>query len=42
MGAVDEELRMEPLAHQPALHVDLADDDGVDPPRKDIRLQLFE
>ena len=38
----EEELRVEPLAHQAALHVGEADDDGVDRSRLDVRPQLVE
>jgi hypothetical protein len=39
---VEEELRLEALADQPPLHVDKADEDGVDRPRCGGFLQLVE
>ncbi len=39
---VAEELRVEPLSHEPALHVGERDDDGVDRARLDLGLQLLE
>ncbi|MCY1302811.1 hypothetical protein D9M70_524920 [compost metagenome] len=41
-GAVDEELRVEALAHQPALHVDLAGENRIDAPGGDVFLQLIK
>ena len=37
-----EELRVEPLSHEPALHVGERDDDRVDRARLDLGLQLVE
>jgi hypothetical protein len=42
ISAVDEILRMEPLAHQAALHVDLHGQHGVDTALGDILLQIVE
>ena len=39
---LDEELAVQPLPHEPALHVRERDDDGVDRARLDVRLQLVE
>jgi hypothetical protein len=39
---VEEELRMDALAHQAPLHVGEGDDDGVDRTRLDVRAQLVE
>ena len=39
---LDEELAVEPLAHQPALHVGEGDDDRVDRARLHVGLQLVE
>ena len=39
---VEEVLRMDALAHQPALHVRERDDDGVDRPGLDLAFQLVE
>lgn len=42
IAALDEIFRLEALAHEAALHVDLAGEHGVDAPLGDIGLQLFE
>ena len=39
---LDEELAVEPLSHQPALHVGEGDDDRVDRARLHVGLQLVE
>ena len=42
IGGVDEISGQEPLADQPALHVDGAGEHGVDVARRDILLELVE
>ncbi len=42
IGALDEELRQEPLADQPALHVDRGSENGVDLAVRNRLLQLIE
>ena len=39
---LEEELRVQPLAHQAALHVREGDDDGVDGAAPDVRPQLLD
>jgi hypothetical protein len=42
IGALDEELRVKPLAHQSALHIDLNGQHGVDRAMGDVLLEIVE